>query len=93
MSRNESRNGAVHIVSISMTLKTLINQQHSSSKKPKHCYRQSSQMALKISGPWYTQAFFQELPVIQSNTNLCPAMKEFCRHNLSLKSDREIGWS
>lgn len=87
MSTNESRNGAVYIVSISMTLKSTTTQLIQETK--------TLLQAEFSDGPEdiWRLVYSRLLPVIQSNTNLCPAIKEFCRHNLGLKSDREIGWS
>lgn len=90
MSRNESRNEAVYIVSISMTLKTLLNQQLSSPRKTKPLVT-----AEFSDGPQdFWPLVFSSLHPGYSNTNQPPAVKKFCRCDLGAKSDRGFsGWS
>lgn len=89
MSRNKSRNDAVHINSISKTLETLTNQQHSSSRKTKALF-----LTEFSDSPhdFWPLVYSSLLPVICPNANLCPAMKKFFRCNLGPRSDREIVW-
>lgn len=90
MSRNESRNEAVYIVSVSMTLKTLINQQLSSPRKTKPLVT-----AEFSDGPQdFWPLVFSSLRPGYSNTNQPPVVKKLCRCHLGSKSDRGLsGWS